>query len=94
MTKNKYAIRSKISEAKFREILKYFAADLTAKQIAILTKISRPTINKIFQKILEKIAEFCEKKSEKFFDEIEGDESYFPPKKSGRGAAKKISVVD
>ncbi|MCY4512774.1 MAG: IS1595 family transposase, partial [Bdellovibrionales bacterium] len=28
--KNKYFIRSRISEAKFREIIKYFSVDLTA----------------------------------------------------------------
>ena len=62
-TKNKYIRRSKISEAKFREIIQYFAIDLSASQIAILTKISRPTINKILQKIREKIAEKCEKQA-------------------------------
>jgi transposase len=44
----------------------------------------------------EKIAEFCEKKSEKFFDEIKGDESYFGGKhsvKRGRGSENKIAVA-
>lgn len=31
--KNKYFIRSRISERKFREIIKLFSADLTAQQI-------------------------------------------------------------
>ena len=38
--KNKYIIRSRISEAKFREILKYFAEDIEASKISNLTKIS------------------------------------------------------
>ena len=42
-TKNKYVDNSKISEAKFREIIKYFALDLEANKIAILTNISRNT---------------------------------------------------
>ena len=37
--KNKYIIRSRISEAKFREILKYFAKDIEASKISNLTKI-------------------------------------------------------
>ena len=32
--KNRYYIRSRISEKKFREIVKFFVADLTAQQIA------------------------------------------------------------
>ena len=43
--KNKYVQRSRISEKKFKEILKYFALDLQANQIAELTGISRNSIN-------------------------------------------------
>ena len=49
--KNKYFIRSRISEKKFREIIKLFSADLTATQIAFLSGVSRPTINKILKQI-------------------------------------------
>ena len=34
--RNRYAARSRISEAKIREIARYFAADLTALQTAEL----------------------------------------------------------
>lgn len=44
--KNKYVIRSRISEKKFREIIKYFFIDLNAVQIKKLTGLSRQTINK------------------------------------------------
>ena len=44
--KNKYINSSKISEAKFREIVKYFVADLSATQIATLSGVSRNSINK------------------------------------------------
>ena len=33
--KNKYYNRSRITEGKFREIIKYFSADLTAEKILI-----------------------------------------------------------
>ena len=36
--KNKYIVRSRISEDKFREILKYFAEDIEASKISNLTK--------------------------------------------------------
>ena len=45
--KNKYYNRSHISERKFREILKYFCADLTSTQIAKFVNLNRNTINKI-----------------------------------------------
>ena len=49
--KNKYIYRSRISEKKFREILKYFAEDIEASKISNLTKISEVTLCKIFRKI-------------------------------------------
>ena len=49
--KNKYIVRSRISEKKFREVLKYFAQDIEATKIANLTGISRIPINKILKNI-------------------------------------------
>ena len=43
--KNKYIVRSRISEKKFREILWYFSADIEAVKIAEFTDISEKTIN-------------------------------------------------
>ncbi len=45
-TKNRYIIRSRISEAKFREIIKLFLLDLQANQISQISGISRNSINK------------------------------------------------
>ena len=39
-------LKSKLSEKKFREILKYFCFDETANKTSIYTKISKNTINK------------------------------------------------
>ena len=41
---NKYASRSKISEAKFRQLVKLFAIDLDASQIAAVTGLNRNTV--------------------------------------------------
>ena len=49
--KNKYMIRSRISEAKFREILKLFCLDIEAVKISKLSNISRQSINKIIKSI-------------------------------------------
>ena len=66
--KNKYIYHSRISEKKFREILKYFAQDIEATKIANLTEISRISINKILKSIRiliskerEKISKFSGK---------------------------------
>ena len=72
--KNKYIIRSRISEAKTREILKYFCLDIEAVKIAKLSNISRQSINKIINQIRILIAKECEKTS-KMQGEIEVDES-------------------
>ena len=93
--KNKYYRRSRISEAKFREIIRYFSRDFTAEITSDLSGVSRNTINKIYQKIREKLIIECEKISSQIGD-IEIDESYFGPKrvrgKRGRGAGGKTIV--
>ena len=93
--KNKYIIRSKISESKFREILKYFCLDIEATKISKLSNISRQSVNKIIKNIRILIAKECEKTS-KMQGEIEIDESYFGAKrvrgKRGRGAGRKTPI--
>jgi len=93
--KNKYAKRSKISEAKFREIIKLFAADLDAGQIAEIAHLNRNTVNRYLMQIRIRIAEYCQETSP-FKGEIEVDESYFGARrakgKRGRGANGKTIV--
>jgi len=92
---NKYRRRSKLSEAKIRQLVKYFVLDLQAVQIATLTGLNRNTVNKYVTYFRSKIAEACEKEYP-FKGNIELDESYFGGKrikgKRGRGAYKKIPV--
>lgn len=88
-------VRARISKAKFRQILRSFALDLTTTQIAALTNLNRNTINRYLTLIRQNIAQFCERKSP-FSGEIELDESYFGSRhargKRGRGAAGKTIV--
>lgn len=92
---NKYCIRSRISESKFREIVKYFSIDLDAKQVATITGLSHNTINKYFKAMRVRIAQYSEIDSP-FIGEVEVDESYFGARrikgKRGRGAYGKTIV--
>ena len=58
--KNKYVKRSKISEAKFRKIIMYFALELDSQKIATLTSLNRNTVNRYLGRIRSHIVELCE----------------------------------
>jgi transposase len=45
---NKYFRHSKISEARFRHLVRCFVLDLTATQTAVITGISVRSVNTIF----------------------------------------------
>ena len=93
--RNRYANRSKISEHKFRQIIRYFAVDLDASQITKLVALNRNSVNRYLRAVRERIAEFCETQSP-FSGEIEVDESFFGARrikgKRGRGASGKTIV--
>ena len=72
--KNSYIVRSRISEAKFIEILKYFTEDMEASKILNLTKISEVTLCKIFREIRILMSQECEKMS-KFSSEISSSQA-------------------
>ena len=58
--KNKYAKRSRISEGKVRELVRYFVADLTALQAATLSGLNRNTVNRLYRGLRERILVACE----------------------------------
>ncbi|WP_143309805.1 hypothetical protein [Chitinophaga vietnamensis] len=58
--KNKYLKGAHLSERKFKEILRLFADDLTATQIANISGVSRVTINSYLKKLRSQIARYCE----------------------------------
>jgi len=92
---NRYYRRSRISEKKFREIIKYFALDLTANRTAQLTGLTHKSVNQIYLKIRLRLAQDCQRESP-FVGEVEVDESYFGARrvkgKRGRGACGKTIV--
>lgn len=58
--RNKYVNRAKISEAKFREIIRFFSIDLTAMQITELTGLNRNTVNRYLTEIRKKITNYSQ----------------------------------
>lgn len=92
---SKQFVRAPISRAKFRQILKLFALDLTAVQITALTALNRNTINRYLRLIRQAVAAHCERESP-FSGDVELDESYFGARrvraKRGRGARGKTIV--
>ena len=93
---NKYFFRAKISDDKFRTILRLFCLEMEAKKVAEFTGLNRGTANNIYKKLRERIAEICEAESPFQNGEIELDESYFGARRvrgvRGRGAKGKIPV--
>jgi transposase-like protein len=63
--KNKYVKRSKISEAKFRKIIMYFALELDSQKIATLTSLNRNTVNRYLNRIRSQIVTLCEDQASK-----------------------------
>ena len=93
--KNRYSKGSHLSERKSREVVRCFAADLTALQTAQLTGLNRNTINRIYRALRERIHWACEA-DRPFFGVVEVDESYFGATrvkgKRGRGAYGKTTL--
>ena len=90
----RYKKRSHLSDSKIREIVRCFCLDLTASTTSEITKISRPTINKYFNRFRTLI--FLTSNSNPSNGDFELDESYFGARrvrgKRGRGAVGKTPV--
>lgn len=93
--RNKYYRAAKISEARFRQILRCFSEDLSASSTARLTGVNVRSVNPIFMRIRKRVAALCEAQSP-LSGTVEVDESYFGPQrvrgKRGRGAGGKTVV--
>lgn len=93
--KNKYQKFSKITEPKFRQILRFFSLDLTASDTAKLTRTNVRSINSLYLKLRRRLADECARQTP-LCGIVELDESYFGAKrirgKRGRGAGSKTIV--
>ena len=93
---NRYYRHAKISERKTKQIIRYFALDLTANKTVLLTDVTYKSNKQIYLKIRKSIAEQAERESPFTDCKIEVDESYFGAKrvrgKRGRRTGSKIIV--
>ena len=93
--RNRYVKRSRISEKKFRQLVKLFSLQLDAVQISALSHLNRNTINRYLAVMRNRIVEFCELDSP-LKGEVEIDESYFGARrikgKRSQGASGKTIV--
>jgi len=86
---------SKLSNKLIRQVIEYFALELTAVQTAKQLKLNRKTADNLYQIFREKIANFEEQTQDVFSGEVEGDESYFGgihKYNRGRSAKSKVPV--
>ena len=93
--KNRYLFRGRISERKFRDLLRVFALDITADRAAELVGVNHKTAAAIFQLLRLRMADLA-RASCPFQGVVEVDESYFGPARvrgqRGRGAGRKTPV--
>ena len=93
--KNKYLFRGRISERKFRDLLRMFAADITADRAAVLTGLNHKTAVDIYRLLRLRMAELAQADCP-FRGVVEIDESYFGPTRTrghkGRGNPRKVPV--
>ncbi len=93
--KNRYLRHARISEAKLRQVLRFFCADLTAAQATELSALDRKTTLRLFTLFRTRMADLATLGCP-FAGEVEVDESYFGASrvrgKRGRGAGRKTPV--
>ena len=92
---NRYYKCSKLSEVKFRYLLRLFALDLTASDAARLTGLSVRALSAVYRHLRRRLQTWCPVPAE-LDGAVELDESYFGPRrvrgKRGRGAGGKTIV--
>ncbi len=92
---NRYYKCSKLSEVKFRYLLRLFALDLTASDAARLTGLSVRSVNDLYLRLRRRLQTWCPVPAG-LDGAVELDESYFGPRrvrgKRGRGASGKTIV--
>ena len=95
--KNKYLKGARISERKFREVLRYFAHDLPVLTAAKLCGLNYRTVHRLCERLRQRVVAEAVRESPPLGGEVEIDESYFGPRrvrgKRGRGAGGKIPVI-
>jgi transposase len=94
---NRYIGDARISERKFKELLKMFCADVAALSASKLAVVNRKTSQRIYEVLRRRVVELAREEARPFTGEVEIDESYFGPRRvrgrRGRGAGGKTPVI-
>jgi transposase len=97
MQRRAYIKRTKLSNYKIKQIVRYFLADLATITTDKLLNLNRNTVNRFFNLIRDSITQSMEIEGPPFSGEVELDESYFGPTrvrgKRGRGAGDKVKSI-
>ena len=95
--KNRYEKGTRLSERKYRQVLRLFAADIPALTAAGLCSLNYRSLHRLYTLWRKRIVELALEELRPFAGEIEVDESYFGARrvrgKRGRGAAGKTPVL-
>ncbi|XHR27511.1 MAG: IS1595 family transposase [Chthoniobacteraceae bacterium] len=95
--KNKYLKSARISEAKFRGLLKLFAEDVPATTTTKLLRLNYNTTHRLYTLLRQRIMQLTREEFTPFFGDVEVDESYFGPTRlrgnKGRMALQKFPVL-
>ena len=95
--KNRYIKGARVSEVKFREVLRYFAVDLPALTAGELSGLNYRTVHRLYELLRQRVVALALREGQEFTGEVEIDESYFGARrvrgKRGRGAAGKVPVI-
>ena len=82
MQRNKYIKNAKISEVKFRQLLKIYSIDESASKAALIVGVHINTAERIFKLLRQRVAFVALQETEKELSgEFEVDESYFGAKR-------------
>ncbi len=94
---NRYIFNARISERKFKQLLKMFCTDIPASSASKLLGINRNTGQRFYSLLRTRTLELAVEEAMPFTGEVEIDESYFGPRRvrgrRGRGAARKTPVI-
>ena len=95
--RNRYENGTRLSERKYRQILRLFAADIPAIKVAQLCAVNYRITHRLLSLWRDRIVRLTLEEMLPFAGEIEVDESYFGARrvrgKRGRGASGKTPVL-
>jgi transposase len=95
--RNRFICDARISERKFKELLKMFCTDVSALSASKLAVVNRKTSQRIYECLRMRVVELTTEEARPFTGEVEIDETYFGPRRvrgrRGHGAGRKTPVI-